>query len=147
MENTANYDNPRFNELFRKIENMSNSPQRALLIQQMLAIAREDAPWIWGFHPVEYGLYHEWFKGSKPMCYGGNTLKYKRIDAQLRERRRAEWNQPIAWPLWAGLALLILGAIPAAVVMYRREHATPAGKMPAPQEPEDSGAPPGGRRA
>ena len=65
----------------------------------MLAIAREDAPWIWGFHPVEYGLYHEWFKNAKPMSFGGNTLKYKRVDAQLREQCRDDWNRPITWLL------------------------------------------------
>jgi ABC-type transport system substrate-binding protein len=127
MENTANYDNPRFNELFKKMENMNNSPQRAALIREMLAIAREDAPWIWGYHPVGYGLYHEWYKNGKPMSFGKST-KYVRIEPQLRELRREEWNRPVAWPLWAVLALFILGAIPAVVVMYRREHAVPGAR-------------------
>lgn len=130
MENTANYDNPRFNELFKKMENMSNSPQRAALIREMLAIAREDAPWIWGSHPVGYGLYHEWYKNAKPMSFGRNT-KYVRIEPQLRELRRDEWNRPLTWPLWAVLALFILGVIPAVVVMYRREHAVPKGSRAA----------------
>jgi ABC-type transport system substrate-binding protein len=55
-ENAANYDNPRYNELFRKMENMSNGPERAALIREMLKIAREDAPWIWGYHPVDYEI-------------------------------------------------------------------------------------------
>jgi ABC-type oligopeptide transport system substrate-binding subunit len=120
-ENAANYDNPRFNELFKKMENMSNSPQRAALITEMLGIIRKDAPWMWGYHPVDYGLYHAWYKNAKPMLFGGNTLKYKRVDPVLREQCRKEWNQPVTWPLWAALALLIAGTVPAAVVIYRRE--------------------------
>ena len=78
-ENAANYDNPRFNALFQRMENMTNTPERAALIQEMLAIAREDAPWMWGVHPVGYGLYHSWYYNAKPMTFGGNTLKYKRL--------------------------------------------------------------------
>ena len=101
-ENAANYDNPRFNELFRRAENMVNSTERAALIRDMLAIAQEDAPWIWGFHPVGYGLYHAWQHNTKPLTFGGNTLKYKRIDPDLREQSRVAWNRPITAPLWVG---------------------------------------------
>ncbi|MGE0684325.1 MAG: ABC transporter substrate-binding protein [Candidatus Binatia bacterium] len=120
-ENAANYENPRFDALFRQVENMHDSPERAALIQEMVAIAQEDAPWIWGLHPVGYGLYHEWLHNTKPMHFGRNTLKYKRIDAQLREERRRAWNQPVTTPLWIALGLLILSAIPATLTLYRRE--------------------------
>jgi len=120
-ENAANYENLRFDALFRRVENMHDSPERAALIREMLAIAREDAPWIWGLHPVGYGLYHEWFHNTKPMHFGRNMLKYKRIDARLREERRQEWNQPVTWPLWVALGLLVASAIPATFTLYRRE--------------------------
>jgi ABC-type transport system substrate-binding protein len=120
-ENAANYENPRFDELFRRVENMHDSPERAALIHEMITIAREDAPWIWGLHPVGYGLYHEWLHNTKPMHFGRNTLKYKRIDAQLREERRLAWNQPVTAPLWIALALLIVSAIPATFSLYHRE--------------------------
>jgi ABC-type transport system substrate-binding protein len=120
-ENAANYDNPRFNELFRQTENMTNSPQRAALIREMLTIVREDAPWIWGFHSVGYGLYHEWYHNTKPMFFGRNSLKYKRIDPQLREERRAAWNQPVTTPLWVALGVVVLSALPATLSIYRRE--------------------------
>lgn len=120
-ENAANYENPRFDALFRQVENMQNSPERAALIREMMTIAQHDAPWIWGLHPVGYGLYHEWFHNTKPMHFGRNTLKYKRIDAQLREERRLAWNRPVTAPLWIALGLLFLSAIPATVAIYRRE--------------------------
>jgi ABC-type transport system substrate-binding protein len=124
-ENAANYDNPRFNELFRQMENMPNSPERAALIREMLAIARQDAPWMWGFHPVGYGLYHAWYHNAKPMAFGGNTLKYKRIDPALREQQRAAWNQPVTAPLWIALGLFVLGTIPATISIYRRQRGVP----------------------
>jgi ABC-type transport system substrate-binding protein len=124
-ENAANYDNPRFNELFRRAENMDNSAERAALIKEMLAIAHEDAPWIWGFHPVGYGLYHAWQHNTKPLTFGGNTLKYKRIDPDLREQCRVAWNRPITGPLWGALAILILATIPATISIYRRQRRVP----------------------
>jgi ABC-type transport system substrate-binding protein len=124
-ENAANYDNPRFNALFREMENMTNSPQRAALIRELVTIAREDAPWIWGFHPVGYGLYHEWYHNTKPMFFGRNSLKYKRIDPQLREERRIAWNRPVTAPLWIALGLVVLATIPATITLYRRERGVP----------------------
>lgn len=120
-ENAANYENPRFDALFRQMENMTNSPQRAALIREMLAIAREDAPWIWGYHPVGYGLYQEWLRNAKPMSFGRNSLKYKRIDVQLRGELRKAWNEPVMFPLWIALGVLILSVIPASLAIYRRE--------------------------
>jgi ABC-type transport system substrate-binding protein len=126
-ENAANYDNPRFNELFRQVENMANSPQRAALIQDMVNIAQEDAPWIWGMHAVGYGLYHEWYLNTKPMFFGRNSLKYKRIEAQLREDRRLAWNKPATTPLWVALGIIIVSAIPATIAIYRRERGVTQG--------------------
>ncbi|MSQ47291.1 MAG: peptide ABC transporter substrate-binding protein [Deltaproteobacteria bacterium] len=126
-ENAANYDNPRFNALFQQVENMTNSPERAALIQEMVTIAREDAPWIWSLHAVGYGLYHEWYQNTKPMAFGGNTLKYKRVDTQLRETRRLAWNKPVTTPLWVALGLLVASAIPATIALYRRERGVTRG--------------------
>jgi ABC-type transport system substrate-binding protein len=124
-ENASNYDNLRFNALFRQMENMANSPQRAAIIREMLAIVRADAPWMWGFHPVSYGLYHAWYRNAKPMTFGGNTLKYKRIDPTLRQQHRVAWNQTVTAPLWIALGVLALGTIPATISIYRRQRGVP----------------------
>jgi ABC-type transport system substrate-binding protein len=124
-ENAANYDNPRFNALFQRMENMTNTPERAALIQEMLAIARQDAPWVWGVHPVGYGLYHSWYHNAKPMTFGGNTLKYKRLDPAVREQKRAAWNAPVTTPLWVALGLFVLATIPATISIYRRQRGVP----------------------
>lgn len=120
-ENASNYDSPVFNKLFEEIENMENSPERMAKIRECLRVVREDAPWVWGYHPKGYGLYHSWYKNAKPMSIGGNTLKYKRVDADARANLRTQWNEPVTWPVWLVLALLVAGTLPAALTIYRRE--------------------------
>ncbi len=125
-ENAANYGNKEFDRLFEKMKNMDNGPERQRVIDQMLDIARRDAPWIWGLHPKAFGLYHAWFTNAKPNHMANNTLKYKRVDAELRAQKRAEWNAPVVWPIWVLVIVLVLATIPA-VVTYRR-HETRAGR-------------------
>ncbi len=124
-ENSANYDNPEFNRLFDKMKNMDNGPARQTIINQMVEIARHDAPWIWGFFPKNYTLYHAWYFNAKPNLMANNRLKYLRIDALARERSRNQWNQPILWPI--GVALLLLAVIlgPAIIAYRRKVHRAP----------------------
>lgn len=123
-ENAANYNNPEFNRLFEKMKNMQNSPQRLQIIQQMLEIARRDAPWIWGFHPKQFILHHAWYKNVKPNLMAHNTMMYKRIDPELRYESRRKWNQPVIWPVVLVFAVLIISIIPALVTYRRKEKAT-----------------------
>ncbi len=120
-ENAANYANPEYDRLFERMRAMENSPERQAIIDRMLAILREDSPWIWGFHPKDYTLRHVWLDNRKPTKVGNNTLKYQRIDAELRQRLRGEWNRPVLWPLGLFVALVGLAALPAVVGYRRRE--------------------------
>ncbi len=121
-ENASNYRNAAYDRLFKRMESMPNGPERMEIISRMLEIARADAPLIWGYHPVAFGLYHSWYRNAKPMTIGGNTLKYKRIDPALRERKREEWNRPILWPVWLFLGLLAAALLPAAYAAWARQH-------------------------
>ncbi len=58
--NSSNYQNPKFDKLFEEIKRMKNSPNRLKKIREMLQIAREDAPWVWGIHPKSLALSHSW---------------------------------------------------------------------------------------
>jgi ABC-type transport system substrate-binding protein len=120
-ENTSNYENPRYDELFERMENMEDSPERSAIIREMLDIARKDAPWMWGFYPVGFGLYHEWFQNAKPMAISYNTKKYHRIDVGLRNRRREEWNEPVTWPFWVLLLGIYAAVAPGAVAVWKRQ--------------------------
>jgi ABC-type transport system substrate-binding protein len=119
-ENSANYDNPEFNRLFERMKNMDNGPERQKIIDEMLVIARQDAPWIWGFHPKQYSLFHAWYRNVKPNLMANNSLKYVRIDADLRAKKQREWNEPVLWPLGLLAVVLVAGLVPA-VAAYRRK--------------------------
>jgi oligopeptide transport system substrate-binding protein len=120
-ENAANYANPEFDALFDRMKNMDNGPERQAVIDAMLEIARRDAPWIWGFYPKAFVLYHSWLFNAKPNLMANNTLKYLRLDPRQRERLRDRWNQPILWPLWLAGLVLLLAAVPAVHIVRRRE--------------------------
>ena len=121
-ENAANYDNPDFNRLFEQMKSMDNTPARQKIIDEMVEIARHDAPWVWGFNPKQFSLYHAWFGNANANQMVNNSLKYKRIDPQLRARLRDEWNPPVLWPLGWIAALLALGTMPAVITYWRKEH-------------------------
>ena len=118
-ENAANYDNPEFNRLFERMKDMDNGPARQQVIDEMLEIVRRDAPWIFAYYPKSFGLRHGWLENVKPNLMANNTLKYRRIDPDLRETRRAEWNRPVLWPLVL-LAGALVTVIAPAVVAWRR---------------------------
>ena len=120
-ENTANYDNPEYNRLFEQMKNIENSPERLAIIREMNHLLRQDAPWVFAYHPVVFGLSHRWVKNSKPSSLGGGNLKYLRVDADQRTENRQAWNQPVVWPLWVCVALLVLGTIPAVITIWKRE--------------------------
>ena len=124
-ENAANYSSPRFDALFEKMKNMDNSPERQQIIDEMIEILRYEAPWIFGFHPKAFSLFHSWYRNVKPNLMANNTLKYKRLEPELRQRQRTAWNPPVIWPIITLLVILVLSAIPA-VMVYRRHERSAA---------------------
>ncbi len=97
--NSSNYQNPDFDRLFDEIKTMENTPVRAEKIKQMINIARQDAPWVWGFHPKSLSLFHRWFGNVWPNEMTYNYMKYRRIDGEQRAQQQQKWNKPVIWPL------------------------------------------------
>ena len=126
-ENAANYDNKEYNRLFEQMKNMGNGTERQQIIDRMIDILRHDAPWLWGYHPRIYGLYHSWYKNVKPNRMAHNTVKYHKIDPVLRQQRRQEWNKPVLWPLALVSIVATLGLIPAFTAYRRRERSMGVG--------------------
>jgi oligopeptide transport system substrate-binding protein len=118
-ENASNYRNESFDALFRRMKDMRNSDARLAIIEEMLTIARRDAPWAWGFYPKKFELHHEWLHNVKPNLMANNTLKYKRIDPLLREQRRSDWNPPVLWPVGV-LVVIMIALLACGVAVYRR---------------------------
>ena len=123
-ENAANYSSPEFDALFEAMKNMPNSPQRQELIDRATETLRHDAPWLWGYHPKDYVLYHAWYRNLKPNKIAYNTVKYQRIDSALRAEQRRAWNAPQGWPFLILLAVFAALAVPAVASWRRRERGT-----------------------
>ena len=94
-ENTSNYKNTEFDNLFEKMRNMENKPERYEIIQKMQKIIQHDAPWVFGFNPKNFALYHQWYQNLKPNLMANNQLKYARLDVETRETMREKWNRPL----------------------------------------------------
>lgn len=126
-ENASNYTNPAFDRLFKRMENMENSPERQRVIMKMTEIIQKDSPWVWGYHPVAFGLYHRWNSNVKSNAMANNTMKYAKIDAAERKRLRDEWNRPVLWPIAVAAIVLVIIAVPAVISARRRRGLTKNG--------------------
>jgi len=119
-ENAANYQNDQFDHLFELMRVMPDNNDRQIIIKDMLTILTEDSPWIWGFHPKQFSLYHAWNKNVKPNLMANNTIKYRDIDGQQRLSLQQQWNRPLLWPLVALVVSCVLLFIPA-WFLYRQK--------------------------
>ena len=123
-ENASNYSNPEFDALFDRMKNMIDGEERLRLIREMIGVAQRDAPWAWGFYPKDYTLYHAWLHNEKPNLMASNTLKYLRLDPNLRAEQRAQWNRPVVWPVLALLAIAVALLVSGLAAYRRRERST-----------------------
>lgn len=121
--NSANYDNPEFNALFNQIKTLPNGDERQAMIEKMVQLVQQDAPWAFGFHPKGLALYHQWYHNVYPNAMVNNGLKYKRIDSQLRSESQMQWNQPVVWPLWLAAVVLVLSIWPLWRAYAQRQNA------------------------
>ncbi len=121
-QNANNYQNSEFDRLFEQMRVMTDSEKRQIIINQMIAILHQESPWVWGFHPKQFSLYHVWNNNVKPNLMANNTLKYRRINAQQRLALQKQWNQPILWPLVVLLFAMILLLLPAWLMYQKKKH-------------------------
>ncbi|MBL4762799.1 MAG: ABC transporter substrate-binding protein [Gammaproteobacteria bacterium] len=124
-ENATNYQNDEFDHLFEVMRNMDNSPRRQVVIDKMVKLLQMDSPWLFGLHPKQFSLHHDWYSNVKPHLMSHNTLQYRRINGQQRVVNQQLWNQPIIWPVIALLLLLVVSAIPGVLSYRKKEHGVP----------------------
>ncbi|MEO8153062.1 MAG: ABC transporter substrate-binding protein [Rhizobacter sp.] len=107
-ENTANYENPEYDRLYRQMQTVDDGPEKQKLMDQMVAIAQQDSPWAWGYFPYVGVAFQSWVHNGKPTIVVRDLAKYYRVDPVLRAKRQAEWNSPVWWPMALLLPLLLL---------------------------------------
>ncbi len=117
--NTANFSNPDYDALFAQMSDRPSDDERLRLINEMIALLERERPWIELYHLEDYILRHEWVLNAKPMGLSYPVYKYRDIDAELRSESRETWNQPVRWPLYAIILLMVAATVPAIRTLYR----------------------------
>ena len=117
--NTANFSSPRYDELFLAMKSRPNDAERARLIREAVAVLEHERPWIETFFREDYALYQSWLSNIKPTGLSVPNVKYRDLDPASRSRLRAQWNQPITWPILVIAVLVVLVVIPAVRTFFR----------------------------
>ena len=98
-ENTSNYQNPEYDKLYRELKTLDDGPRKQEVIDKMVAILQNDAPWSFGYFPWGGLAFQQWVYNGKPSILIRDMAKYYRVDPALRVAKQAEWNKPVWWPM------------------------------------------------
>jgi ABC-type transport system substrate-binding protein len=128
-ENTANYDNPEYDRLFLRMKALDDGPEKQALIDRMVALVREDAPWTMGYFPYSSAATQRWVHNYKPAILVRDHGRYLRLDAADRVAALAAWNRPRWWPVVALVAALLALVLFARAQLRRRERMDARGRV------------------
>jgi ABC-type transport system substrate-binding protein len=128
-ENTSNYANPAYDKLFERMKTLDDGPEKQKLVDRLVALAREDAPWTMGFFPDASAARQRWVHNYQPAILIRDFGRYLRLDVPDRVAALAAWNRPLWWPLAllaaVAVALWVLGRR----TLRRRERTTGRGEV------------------
>jgi ABC-type transport system substrate-binding protein len=130
-ENTSNYQNPEYDKLYRELQTLDDGPRKQEVIDKMVAILQNDAPWSFGYFPWGGLAFQQWVYDGKPSILIRDMAKYYRVDPALRVEKQAEWNQPVWWPMVL-LLLALLAVVWGARRGYRARQRATAAPTPVP---------------
>jgi outer membrane receptor protein involved in Fe transport len=82
-ENTANYQNPEYDKLFAQLKSLDDGPEKQAVIDKMVKILQQDAPWSFGFYPYASVAIQQWMSNSKPAILIRDHGRYVRLDAEV----------------------------------------------------------------
>jgi ABC-type transport system substrate-binding protein len=128
-ENTANYQNPEFDKLFAQLKMLDDGPQKQAVIDKMVAILQQDAPWSFGFYPWASTAVHSWIQNSKPAVLIRDHGRYLKLDTHKRVASLAAWNKPQYWPVVLLVAALLAVVMFARLNLRRRERMNARGEV------------------
>ena len=118
-ENTANYENPEYDKLFNQLKFMDDGPQKQVLIDKMVRVAQEDAPWSFGYFPFSSAAMQHWVHNARPTVLIRDPGRYFKLDTAERVQRIAAWNKPVWWPIVLSI-LAVIAVIWFAMRSFRR---------------------------
>lgn len=76
LPNDGNYSNPRYDELYQKMRDMPNGPERLKIISEMDAILKEDVPYVMIHNQIVAGLLQKNVKNFKRHMMDEYPYKY-----------------------------------------------------------------------
>ena len=94
---------------------LDDGPQKQQVIDRMVAITQQDAPWAFGYWAWTGQAYQSWVHNGKPSIVIRDPVRFYRIDPARRATLQSDWNHPVWWPL----LVLVVGGV-AIVWMTRR---------------------------
>ncbi len=128
-ENTSNFEHAEYDRLFAQMKTLDDGPDKQLLIDKLVHIAQEEAPWTMGFFPYASAAAQQWVHNYKPAILVRDHGRFLRLDVPRRVAAQAAWNHPVWWPLLAllvaALALWQLGRR----TLRKRERTTGRGEV------------------
>ena len=77
--NHCNYKNPEFDQLYRRILTMQDSPERTALYKQMADIIVDDCTGAFMFHRLTYALLRDWVVNFKPHDFPYPNVKFYKV--------------------------------------------------------------------
>lgn len=83
--NGSGYDDPEFNDLYRRASVMRDVPERTALYERMYRMAAERVPLLFGFHRQAYVIKHAWVKNFVITDFEMGMGQY--IDIDLAKKR------------------------------------------------------------
>src|SRR5204863_6302349 len=118
--NGANFHDDEFDALYKRAASMQPTEERKQLYRRMQQIVVDKCIWIFKYRRLNFNLIEPWLHGYRFNDISAKYFKYCRVDDAPRTDTVAALNRP--QPGWAigGLAVLVLGVGPKAVVSGRR---------------------------
>lgn len=111
--NSSSYQNPVFDKLFEQMANMSDSPERQSIINQMNELLLvKDCVIGPVFNMVRFELRQPWAPRvvTNATVAKAGGMRYAVIDPKLREKLQAEWNRKNYIPL-VGAAVILAAVV------------------------------------
>ncbi|MEO6079072.1 MAG: ABC transporter substrate-binding protein [Steroidobacteraceae bacterium] len=128
-ENTSNYQSAEYDKLFAQLKSLDDGPAKQEVIDRMVRIVQQDAPWSFGFFPYASAAVQSWIHNSKPAILIRDHGRYLRLDTAQRAAKLGLWNKPLWWPLILAGAIVVAGVLVARQSLRRRERMNARGEM------------------
>lgn len=86
--NESNFNHPEMNRLYEQFAPLNNGAVRDSLVRRMDDLIQEEVPWAYIFVKNVYYLSHPWVKNFRGSGIIHNSIKYLRVDRDLKQRNK-----------------------------------------------------------